>query len=281
LIGKRCIMSQEYMSEFVIKSPGFGVRVLEGIEDTVTIAGRDLIGVWRTPQLFLTSLFGPVLFVLLFRYVFGGAIDVSSVTTYPYVDYLMPGIFVITLFFGIMVTATGLASDVESGLLERFRSLPMARSAFMSGRTLADLVRNVGILAFSVGFGFAVGFRVHTSTWVFLGGLLLALLFAYSISWFFCLVGLVFKNPEAADAASSFVVLPLLFASSAFVPVSTMPGWLQGFARYQPVSVAVSAMRALSLGGPVASSVWQTLAWSAGIVAVCAPLSIWWYTRSA
>jgi len=264
-----------------IESPRLGTRLADGFEDTLTIAKRDLIDVWRTPQLLATSLFGPILFVLLFRYVFGGAINISSVTSYPYVDYLMPAIFVITLFFGVMVTATGLASDVQSGLLERLRALPMARYAFMSGRTVADLVRNVVILAFAVGFGFLVGFRVHTSATLFLLGMLLALVFGYSISWFFCLVGLVFGNPEAADAGASFVVLPLLFASSAFVPVSSMPSWLQGFAKYQPVSVTIAAMRALSLGGPAASHVWQTLAWCAGMVAVCAPLSVWWYKRSA
>jgi ABC transporter DrrB family efflux protein len=272
-------MSLDHAIPVPIDSPGAARRLLEGMQDTVTVAKRDLIGVWRTPQLLLTSLFGPVMFVLLFRYVFGGAIDVAGVTSYPYVDYLMPGIFVITLFFGIMVTATGLASDVESGLLERLRALPMARHAFVSGRTLADSLRNIGILAFSVGLGFAVGFRVHTSAPEFLAGLFLALLFGYSMSWFFCLVGLLFKNPEAADAASSFLVLPLLFASSAFVPVSSMPGWLQGFASHQPVSVTIAAVRALSLGGPAASAVWQTLAWCAGIVLVCAPLSVWLYER--
>ncbi len=264
-----------------LESPHLFTRLTDGLLDTLTIAKRDLIGIWRTPQLLATSMFGPILFVLLFRYVFGGAINISGVTNYPYVDYLMPGIFVMTLFFGVMVTATGLASDVESGLLERLRSLPMARYAFISGRTLADLLRNVGILAFAVGVGFAVGFRIHSSVVLFLLSLLLALIFSYSISWLFCFIGLVFGNPEAADAASSFLVLPLLFASSAFVPVSSMPGWLQGFAKYQPVSVTISAIRALSLGAPAASAVWQTLAWCAGIVAVCAPLSVWWYKRSA
>lgn len=264
-----------------IESPRLLTRFTDGLQDTLTIAKRDLISIWRTPQLLATGFFGPILFVLLFRYVFGGAINISDETSYPYVDYLMPGIFVMTLFFGVMVTATGLASDVQSGLLERLRSLPMARYAFMSGRTFADLVRNVGVLAFAVGVGFAVGFRIHTSVVLFLLSLLLALLFAYSISWLFCFMGLLFGNPEAADAGASFIVLPLLFASSAFVPVSTMPGWLQGFAKYQPVSVTISAIRALSLGAPAASSVWQTLAWCAGIVAVCVPLSVWWYKRSA
>jgi ABC transporter DrrB family efflux protein len=273
--------TRDYAVPLPVDRPGLGGRMIEGFQDTLTVAKRDLIGVWRTPQLLLMSLFGPVLFVLMFRYVFGGAIDVGSVTAYPYVDYLMPGIFVITLFFGIMVTATGMASDAESGLLERLRALPMARHAFVSGRTLADSLRNVGILAFAVGFGFAVGFRVHTSGRQFLFGLLLALMFGYSMSWFFCLIGLVFRNPEAADAAASLIVLPLLFVSSAFVPVSSMPGWLQGFASHQPVSAAIAAVRALSLGGPATSAVWQTLAWCAAIIAVCAPLSVWMYKNSA
>jgi ABC transporter DrrB family efflux protein len=274
-------MTQTPSHAIAVESPGAYTRVMDGFEDTLTITRRNLIGIWRTPQLLATSLLGPILFVLLFRYVFGQAINVSAVTSYPYVDYLMPGIFVMTLFFGVMVTATGLASDVQSGLLERFRSLPMARYAFLAGRTSADLVRNVPILVFAVAVGFAVGFRVHTSAGLFVLGLLLALFFAYSISWFFGLLGLLLGNPEAADAASSFLVLPLLFASTAFLPVSSMPGWLQDFAAHQPVSVTIGAVRALSIGGPTASYVWQTLAWCVGIIAVCAPISVWWYKRSA
>jgi ABC-2 type transport system permease protein/oleandomycin transport system permease protein len=274
-------MTKAASSSPAIEAPGSFERMIEGLQDTMTIARRNLIGIWRTPQLLAAVLFAPVLFVLLFRYVLGGAINISSVTSYSYADYLMPGMFVMTLFFSVMVTATGLAADVQNGLIERLRSLPMARYAFIAGRTSADLVRNVPVLALVVAMGFAVGFRVHTSAELFILGLLLALLFAYSASWFFALIGLFLGNPEAADAAASFVMLPLIFASSALVPVSSMPSWLQGFAAHQPVSVAIGAVRALSLGGPAASHVWETLAWSLGIVLICAPVSVWWYKRAA
>jgi ABC-2 type transport system permease protein/oleandomycin transport system permease protein len=254
-------MTKAASSSPAIEAPGSFERMIEGLQDTMTIARRNLIGIWRTPQLLAAVLFAPILFVLLFRYVLGGAINISSVTSYSYADYLMPGMFVMTLFFSVMVTATGLAADVQNGLIERLRSLP--------------------ILALVVAMGFAVGFRVHTSAELFILGLLLALLFAYSASWFFALIGLFLGNPEAADAAASFVMLPLIFASSALVPVSSMPSWLQGFAAHQPVSVAIGAVRALSLGGPAASHVWETLAWSLGIVLICAPVSVWWYKRAA
>jgi ABC transporter DrrB family efflux protein len=219
----------------------------------------------------------PVIFVLLFRYVFGGAVKIPGI---PYVDYLMPGIFVQTVVFGAMGTAIGLATDLKSGLLERFRSLPMARSAVLAGRTVADLARNVFVAALMAAVGFAVGFRVHTSTLGFLAGMLLVLLFGYVLSWIFATVGLAVGDPETAQAAAFPVMAPLVFASSAFVPVSSMPSWLQGFAAHQPVSVTASAVRALTLGGPAASYVLQSLAWSAGILLVFAPLAVRRYRRA-
>ena len=247
--------------------------------DAWALARRNLIVYRRVPTLLVFTLVQPVVFVLLFRYVFGGAIAVPGGV--PYVDYLMPGIFVQTVAFGATNTAIGLATDVKSGMLERFHALPMTRSAVLAGRTGADLVRNVFVVALMAVVGYLVGFRVQTNAAGFVAGVLLVLLFAYAFSWIFATVGLAIGDPESAQAATFPVLAPLVFASSVFVPVSSMPGWLQGFATYQPVSVTASAARALMLGGATTSLVLQALAWCVGIVLVCAPLAIWVYRRTS
>jgi ABC transporter DrrB family efflux protein len=247
------------------------------VSDALAIAWRGLITYRRVPQLLVFSTIQPVVFVLMFRYVFGGAIRVPGV---DYVDYLMPGIFVQTSVFGAIATAIGLASDVQSGLLERFLSLPMARSAVLVGRTLADLTRNVFVVALMTGVGFLVGFHVHTNAAKLIAALLLVLLFGYALAWVFATVGLVLRDPESAQAAAFPVMAPLVFASSAFVPVASMPGWLQPFAAHQPVSVTASAARALILGTPASSDVLQALAWVAGILLVFVPLAVWRYRRA-
>lgn len=212
----------------------------------------------------------------MFRYVFGGAIKVPGV---PYVDFLMPGIFVQTVTFGALTTGVGLAEDLQKGLIERFRSLPMARSAVLVGRTLADLVRNVFVVLLMCAIGFLVGWSVHTSVVGLAAGLGLVLAFAYSLSWVFAIVGLSVRDGETAQAASFPVLAPLIFASSAFVPLKSMPGWLQAFARNQPVSEVVNAVRALTVGGPTSGTVIRATAWIVGITAVCAPLAVARYRR--
>jgi ABC-2 type transport system permease protein/oleandomycin transport system permease protein len=157
----------------------------------------------------------------------------------------------------------------------------MARSAVLAGRTMADLTRNLFVISLMAAVGFAVGFRVHTGPLEFVAGLALMLLFGYTFSWIFATVGLWVRDPEAAQAASFPVMAPLVFASSAFVPVSSMPGWLQVFAEHQPVSVTISAVRALLLGGSATSDVLQALAWMAGILLVFVPLAVWRYQRTA
>ena len=253
-------------------------RLRHAVGDTLTIAQRNLITLRRVPQLLIFSTIQPVIFVLLFRYVFGGAIHVPGV---PYVDFLMPGVFAQTVAFGSMNTAIGLAADVNTGLIERFRSLAMARSAVLAGRTLADAVRNVLVVVLMAAVGFAVGFRVHTNVFAFLGALALLVLFGYALSWVFAAVGLGVGDPETAQAAAFPLMAPLVFASSAFVPVATMPGWLQPFAENQPLSVVVSASRDLVLGGATATHVLQALAWCAAILAVAAPLAVHRYRRAA
>jgi ABC transporter DrrB family efflux protein len=251
-------------------------RLTAAVSDSLGVTWRNLIGLRRTPQLLIFATIQPVIFVLLFRYVFGGAISVPG----RYVDYLIPGIFVQTAVFGAMGAAVGMAADLKTGLLERFRALPMARSAVLAGRTTADLARNVFVVALMSAVGFAVGFRVHTDALGFVAGMLLVLLFAYALSWVFVTVGLAVGDPETAQAAAFPVMAPLVFASSAFVRVESMPGWLQPFAEIQPVSVTASAVRALVQGGPTAEYVLQSLAWSAGILLVFAPLAVRRYRRT-
>jgi ABC-2 type transport system permease protein/oleandomycin transport system permease protein len=252
--------------------------VIGAARDTMAVAIRNLTDLWRVPQLLVFILLQPVLFVLLFRYVFGGAI--STVPGIPYVNYLMPGIFVITVVFGSATTAVSMATDVKSGLLERFRALPMSSSAVLAGRTLSDLLRTIVIIVVIAGIGFAVGFRVQTNALAFIAAMLLVIFWAYAVLWIQATVGLMTGDPESAQAASFPVVALLSFASSAFVPIETMPSWLQGFAKYQPVSATTSAVRALCLGGPTASWVLQSLAWTTGILVVFVPLAIWRYRRS-
>jgi ABC transporter DrrB family efflux protein len=249
------------------------------VRDTLEITRRNLIGYVRVPQLLIFSTIQPVIFVLLFRYAFGGAVKLPGFR-YPYVDYLMPGIFVQTVVFGSIATAIGMATDLQSGLTERFRALPMARSAVLSGRTLADLARNVFVVILMMAVGFAVGWRIHTSVTGLVGGGLLVLLFGYAMSWVFAAVGLAVADPESAQAASFPVLAPLVFASGAFVPVITMPGWLQAFANHQPVSAAATAVRVLTVGGTTAADVWHSVAWDLAILAVFAPLAVRLYRRA-
>jgi ABC transporter DrrB family efflux protein len=250
--------------------PTFGaLRIL--LSDIGGITRRNLRHIIRTPQLVLFASVQPVMFVLLFRYVFGGAIHTPGTN---YVDYLLPGIFVQTALFGGASTSVGLASDLKGGMIDRFRSLPMARSAVLAGRTLADLVRNVVVLVLMVTVGVIVGFRFHGGLGGDIAGLALVLFFGYAFSWFYALVGLVVKDPETAQVAGFLPLFPLVFASSAFVPVQTMPGWLQAFANVQPVSVTVNAVRALVSGGPVEHWLWQSLAWTVGILGVFMLLAI-------
>jgi ABC transporter DrrB family efflux protein len=247
--------------------------------DAVTITWRNLKGMSRTPEVIVFSTVQPVLFVLTFRYVFGGAINVPG--QLPYVDFLMPGVFVQTVAFGGMNTAIGLAEDLHGGLIERFRSLPMARSAVLVGRSLSDLVRNVAVVLLVVAIGFLVGFRIHTPVPAFIGAMVLLVLFSVAFSWIFALVGLGSPNAESAQAASFPVLAVLVFASTAFAPKEAMPGWLQAYNDVQPVSVVVRAVRALCLGGETATPVLHAVLWMVGIVAVFVPLAVARYRRVA
>lgn len=255
-------------------------RLAWAVADAWVMARRNLIQTWRIPELTVFATIQPVMFVLLFTYVFGGAINVGG--GLDYVDYLMPGVFTQTVIFGAMVTGLGLAEDRQRGLMDRFRSLPMTRSALLTGRTLSDLLRNAFIVVIMLLVGLAVGFRFgDTTVPAVLAGFGLMLLFSYAFSWLSAVIGLSVSSAEAAQSAGFVWIFPLVFASSAFAPVATMPGWLQAFARHQPVSVTIDAIRSLFLGGPVASSLLQSLAWCLGLLAVFAPLAALIYRRSA
>lgn len=247
------------------------ITVAVALRDIGGLTRRNLLRIVRTPQLMLFSSIQPVMFVLLFRYVFGGAIHTSGTN---YVDYLLPGIFVQTALFGGASTSVGLAADLKGGIIDRFRSLPMARSAVLASRTIADLVRNVIVVILMVVVGVIVGFRFHGSVGADLAGIALVLLFGYAFSWVFATVGLIVKDPETAQVAGFLPLFPLIFASSAFVPVATMPGWLQAFANVQPVSVTVNAVRALVSGGAVEHWLWQSLLWTVGILAVFVVMAV-------
>src|SRR5581483_10614203 len=252
--------------------------VTEVFHDAWSVAKRNLIGLVRTPTTVMFSTIQPIIFVLMFRYVFGGAINIPGVR---YVDFLMAGIFVQTVTFGAMNTGVGLATDLQTGIIERFRSLPMARSAVLAGRTIADLVRNLFVVALMVGMGFLVGFRVHTGVVPFALAIVLLLAFGVALSWVMALIGLRTGNAEAAQAAAFPLMAPLVFASSAFVSTRSMPGWLQAYANHQPVTATINAVRALTIGGPTASKVLVALAWMVGITAVFAYLAVNRYRRSA
>ena len=250
------------------------------LRDTFEVTRRNLIGYLRTPQLLIFSTVQPVIFVLLFRYTFGGAVRLPGFR-FDYVDYLMPGIFVQTVTFGSINTAIGMATDLKSGLTERFRALPMSRWAVLAGRTSADLLRNVFVMILMLVVGYIVGWRLHTDFPSLVGAVLLVLLFGYVLSWLFAAVGLAVRDPESAQAASFPVIAPLVFASGAFVPVGSMPSWLQAFANHQPVSVTASAVRALLVGGATAADVWNAVAWNLAILVVFAPVAVWLYRRAA
>ncbi|MBI5090006.1 MAG: ABC transporter permease, partial [Actinobacteria bacterium] len=243
----------------------------------LAMTGRNLTTMRRLPQVLVFSLVQPVIFVLMFRYVFGGAITIPGQS---YVDYLMPGIFVQTATFGAINTAIGLAEDKNKGLLERLRTLPMARSAVLSGRVLADTVRNVVIVVLMLVIGIAVGFRTHTNVVMVIVGIGVLIMFGLGLAALFALIGLSVTNGEAAQAASFPLLAPLTFASNLFVDPDTMPGWLQVWARHQPVSVTADAVRACMLGGPTAGKVLASLAWAVGIAAVMTPLAVRRYRRT-
>ncbi len=249
------------------------------VRDTLIIAERNLVRLTRAPDLITAFTIQPIMFVLLFVYVFGGAVRTPG---YEYVDFLIPGIIVQNIAFGGFVTALGLNEDLSKGLIDRFRSLPMARPAVLAGRTLADVVTNAFSMLVLVVTGLIIGFSFQdTTVGQILLGVVLLLVFGYAFSWLFALLGMIVTSPEAANSVGFIAVFPLTFISSAFVPTASMPPVLQAFAEVNPFTIVVNAMRSLWVGAPAGNNVWQAFLWSFVLIGVFAPLAVARYRRAA
>lgn len=250
----------------------------EVVTDSRVMAQRQLRKMLRRPVMIVFAFVQPVMFVLLFRYVLGGAIDTGDI---DYVNFLMPGIIVQTAVFGALITGIGLTEDLKAGVVDRLRSLPMSRSAVLFGRTAADAVMNILTLAVMLLVGVAVGFRPDQPVYDIALAILLVLGFSYVFSWISAFIGLSVKDPETAQSAGFIWVFPLTFASSAFVPSESMPGVLQTFAEINPVTLAVDAARALMIGeGDALGPALGTLAWLVGLLAIFVPLAVRAFRRA-
>jgi ABC transporter DrrB family efflux protein len=248
------------------------------IADSLVMAERNLVRLPRSPDLLIGFTIQPVMFVLLFAYVFGGAIVTPG---YDYVDFLIPGIIVQNIAFGGFVTALGLAEDLTKGLIDRFRSLPTARASVLAGRTLADVVTNSLSIVVLLVTGLIIGFSFNASALEIIAGVGLLLLFGFAFSWIFALLGMMVSSPEAANGVGFTLIFPITFISAAFVPVESMPAGLQDFAEVNPITVVVNAMRALWLGAPAGNDVWGAVAWSIALIVIFAPLAVSKYRRTA
>jgi len=253
-------------------------RFVWNFSDTIVIAWCNLLRFIRLPQLLIFSTIQPVMLLLLFNYVFGGAISAGGL---KYIQFLLPGFLVQIVVFGSSQTSVGLAEDLSRGMIDRFRSLPMARAAVLAGRTLADTLRYTFLVLLMIGVGYIIGFRFQNSVAPAIAAAALAVLFGFAFTWLSAFIGMSVKDVETAQVAGFVWIFPIVFASSMFVPVETMPGWLQAFAKINPVTVTTDTVRALSLGGEVLTSLWKCLAWIGGILVVFLPLAVRRYRRIA
>jgi ABC transporter DrrB family efflux protein len=265
--------------------PGLGTKVRWGTTDAFTIARRNLLVWMRVPAYLVFTIIQPIMFVLMFRFVFGGAIAVPGVPG-GYVNYLMPGILGQTAAFACFGTAIALAQELQKGVIDRLRSMPMARSGVLVGRLVADTIRAVVTIVVILGVGYAVGFRFSNGVGPAIGMVLLAIVFAVAFCCIAAFTGLAIGDEESVQAFGLIWLFPLTFVSSAFVPIQTMPGWLQAFANNQPVTYTINAMRALAIGSkaahvPLEANLLKSLAWLIGIFVVFIPLSVRAYKRAA
>ena len=249
------------------------------VPDTLVMAERNLVRLPRAPDLLLGFTVQPIMFVLLFVYVFGGAIETPGYD--DYVDFLIPGIVAQNIAFGGFVTALGLAEDMTKGLIDRFRSLPTARASVLAGRTVADVVTNTLSIVVLLVTGLIIGFGFDAGPLEVLAGVGLLLLFGFAFSWIFALIGLSVSSPEAANGIGFTLIFPITFISSAFVPVESMPAGLQEVAAANPVSTVVDALRSLWLGTPAGDDIWLSVVWCVVLVAVFAPLAVAKYRKTA
>src|SRR3954468_13893360 len=246
--------------------------------DTLVMAERNLVRLPRAPDMLMAFTVQPIMFVLLFAYVFGGAIGTPGFSDYK--DFLIPGMVAQQIAFGGFATALGLAEDMTKGLVDRFRSLPTARASVLMGRTLADVFTNTLSIVVLVTTGLIIGFSFNAGVLEILAGFALLLLWGYAFSWVFALIGMSVSSPEAANGAGFVLVFPITFISSAFVPVDSMPDGLRQFAQANPVSQVVDAMRALWLGAPADNHIWLAIVWCFVIIAVFAPLAVSKYRKA-
>jgi ABC transporter DrrB family efflux protein len=248
------------------------------IDDTLVLAERNLIRLPRQPDLLIGFTIQPVMFVLLFAYVFGGAIVTPG---FDYIDFLIPGIIVQNCAFGGFVTALGLSEDLNKGLIDRFRSLPTSRASVLAGRTTADIVTNLLAVLILLGTGLIIGFSFETGVIESVGGILLLLLFGFASSWIFAVIGMSVSSPEAANGIGFTLIFPITFISSAFVPVDSMPDALQWFAEVNPVTIIVDAMRHLWLDTPAGNNVWGAVVWCLVLIGIFAPIAVAKYRKAA
>jgi ABC-2 type transport system permease protein/oleandomycin transport system permease protein len=249
------------------------------LSDTLVLAERNLRRIPRQPDLLIAYTIQPVMFVLLFVFVFGGAIQTPG---FDYVDFLMPGIIVQSIAFGGFVTALGLSEDVQKGLIDRFRSLPMSRAAVLAGRTSSDILLNCLSLVVLLSVGFLAGFNfIDSSVGQVILGIVIVLLLGYAFSWVFALVGLFSSTPETANSIGFTLIFPLTFASSCFVPVESMPDGLRQFAEANPFTTISDALRSLWIGTPANTDVWMSFVWCFALIAVFAPLAVARYRKVA
>jgi ABC transporter DrrB family efflux protein len=262
-----------------VDAPSARVRFGWAVTDTLTITRRNLLVWMRVPAYLVFTVVQPVIFVLMFRYVFGGAINVN--VPGGYVNFLLPGIIAQTAAFACFGTAIALAQELTKGVIDRLRSMPMARSAVLTGRLLADTLRMLITILIVVGVGYAVGFRFLNGAGLAVAMIVLATVFGVAIACIAAFTGLAIGDEESVQAFGLIWLFPLTFLSSAFVPIATMPGWLQAFANNQPVTFVVNTMRAMALGGPIADNLWKSVAWLAGIFVVFGPLAVRAYKRAS
>jgi ABC transporter DrrB family efflux protein len=276
-------VSQPTLADTEPAEPGTPTReappVWWTVRDTFTVTKRNLRHFIRQPRLLVFSTIQPIMFVVLFAFVFGGVAASALPEGVAYIEFLLPGLFIQSAAFRSTQTAVGLAEDLERGVIDRFRSMPMSRVAVLAGRTFADLTRSLSVVALMVLVGYLIGFRFTEGVISAIGAVLVVGLFGYVLGWIFTYMALVVPGAEAAQTAGFVIVFPLVFASSIFVPIETMPSWLQGFAANSPVSLAADATRALSIGGSVARPLLLTVLWAAVILAIAIPASVRRYRR--
>jgi ABC transporter DrrB family efflux protein len=254
------------------------VRPLAVLRQVGVLTRRNLLHVWTDPQQMVGMTIQPLMFLLLFVYVFGGAIAGSS---RAYIQFVLPGLVVQGVTFWAMQTAVGLNTDFQRGLVDRFRSLPIARSSVVAGRIVADVLRTGWGTVITVAAGMAFGFRLHTGVTGALGAFGLILAWGFALSWLMAFLGVSLRSAETVQTAGFLLVMPLGFASSVFAPASTMPGWLQAFVKVNPVTVVTDAARGLMLGGPVADPLLKSAAWLIGLTVVSWALTVRRYRARA